>query len=112
MFDKKIHLEMIDATSKISLKMSCLRACDNNVGKAKELYDFLAADMAEIPDFDPVKPSAFEQIKQGASEVFGWLSTHRDDVAQGVSFVQSLVRSASPAVPPAAPVNVPPIPKL
>lgn len=109
LFKPKYHLEMIDPTSKMSLKVSCLRACDNNVNQAKELYDFLAADIADIPDFEPVRPGAFEQVKQGATEVFGWINQHKDDIAQGVSFVQSLRRPAA-VTPPAA--SVPPIPKI
>lgn len=109
LFPHKYHLEMIDATSKMSLKMSCLNACDNNVAKAKELYEFLTADMKDIPDFDPVKPGAFEQVRQGASEVLGWLNQHREDVAQGISFIQSLRKPAAAAQPAA---GVPPIPKI
>ena len=104
----KLHLEMIDTTSKMSLKMSCLKACDNNVAKARELYDFLLDGVESIPDVEPVRPGGFEQVKQGVSDVFSWVESHRDDIAQGVSFIQSLRKSA-PA--PQVDSNIPPIPK-
>lgn len=97
LFPHKYRLEMIETTSKMSMKMSCLKACGNDVARAKELYSFLAADMADIPDFDPVRPGTFEQVKQGAAEVFGWLDKHRDDVAQGIAFIQSLRKPAAAA---------------
>ena len=92
----------------MSLKLSCLKAADNNVQKAKELYEFLCSDIQDIPDFEPVAPSTFESIKRGATEVLGWIDTHKEDVAQGISFIQSLRRSAPGMT---TNTDVPPIPK-
>lgn len=107
-FKPKYHLEMIDPSSKISLKMSCLRACENNVAQARELYEFLAADIGDLPDVEPIKPGALEQVKQGATEVFSWISQHRDDIAQGVSFIKSLRQTTMPTPG----TTIPPIPKI
>lgn len=109
MFKKTPHLDMIDTNSKMSLKVSCLKACDNNVERARELYDFLSDGILDLPDFDPVKPGGFEQVKQGAADIFKWLAEHRDDISQGVAFIQSLRKSAPASVPTD---NIPPIPKI
>lgn len=65
MFGKpQIDLTQIRATSKLSLKMSCLAACGNDVDKAEKLYRFIAEDLSNLPDIDPAKASVVEQIKQ------------------------------------------------
>lgn len=97
---------MLDTSSKMSLKLSCLRACDNDVDKARELYDFLVDGLGDLPDVVPTPPGTFDVVKQSAADIFAWLGNHRDDIAQGVAFVQSLRKTAE-AVP-----NVEPIPKL
>lgn len=43
---------MINPSSKIALKISCLQACGNDVDKAEKLYKFVAEDIASLPDFD------------------------------------------------------------
>lgn len=108
MFGSSMNLESIDTSSKMSLKVSCLKACDNNVQKARELYEFLSEGIIDIPDATPIRPNSFEQVKLGATEVFGWLSEHRDDVAQGISFIQSLRRPAVVSDQP----SLAPIPKI
>lgn len=109
MFNKTPHLDMIDTKSKMSLKVSCFKACDNNVGRARELYDYLSDGIQDLPDFDPVRPGGFEQVKQGAAEVFNWLAEHRDDISQVVAFLQSLRKSAPAPIPNE---TIPPIPKI
>lgn len=101
---------MIDASSKMSLKLSCLRACDNDVDKAGRLYDFLSEGMAEMPDFDPVRPTGFEQVKRSVSDAFEWFKGHQEDIAQGVSLFQSLRHSGGTAS--VASSGVPPIPDI
>ena len=50
MFGKpQIDLTQIRATSKLSLKMSCLAACGNDVDKAEKLYRFIAEDLSNLP---------------------------------------------------------------
>ena len=46
------------ATSKSSLKLQCLFCAKGDLKEAKELYDFFASDMPDLPDQDPV-PSAY-----------------------------------------------------
>ena len=48
------------ATSKSSLKLQCLFCAKGDLKEAKELYDFFASDMPDLPDQDPV-PLTWQQ---------------------------------------------------
>ncbi len=101
----KIDLAQIQPTSKMSLKLTCLAACGNDVRAASELYDFIAGDLT-LPDIDPEEPSAFAKFRQSADDIFGWVGEHREDLVQGWQMIRSL-RSSGVAQTP----GVPPIPK-
>lgn len=103
---KKIDLSMIDTTSKMSLKMSCTRACQGDVAKAKELYDFLVDGIESIPDFEIPRPSAVQQAQQIFGNIFGWVKDNKDDIVNAIGFIQSL-RGGSMAIPP-----IPPVPPM
>ena len=51
----KIDLTKLRPTSKLSLKLTCLSACGNDMNAARELYGFISDGM-ELPDFDPAEP--------------------------------------------------------
>lgn len=111
MFGKpQIDLTQIRATSKLSLKMSCLTACGNDVDKAEKLYKFIAENLSSLPDVDPAKASVVEQIKTGANDLFGWIGEHKGDIIEGWNFFQ-MIRGGAPlpsiSTPP---VDIPPIP--
>ena len=98
---------MVNTSSKMSLKMSCINACKGDVQRAKELYDFLSEGIKSIPDFDIQPPSMVQQIKETVGSVFGWVKENREDIVQAVGFVQSIVKKPS-----SAPVTteIPPLP--
>lgn len=98
---------MVNTSSKMSLKMSCINACKGDVQRAKELYDFLSEGIKSIPDFDIQPPSMVQQIKETVGSVFGWVKENREDIVQAVGFVQSIVKkpSAAPAT-----TEIPPLP--
>lgn len=98
---------MLQPTSKLSLKLSCLAACGNDVKAATELYEFIAGDM-ELPDVDPKRPTTYGMIKQGAEDIFGWVQEHRDELVQGYQLIKGLRGGTAAATPPAAP----PIPDI
>lgn len=109
--NSRIDMNEIIPTSKMSLKMSCIRACNNDVAKAAELYDFLAKDIESLPDFDVRPPSTFEQVKSIAGDIFGWVDQNQDKIIGAYNFIQS-ARSGAPIGAAGAPVpNVPPIPE-
>lgn len=100
---------MINTASKMSLKMSCINACKGDVGKAKELYEFLASDIADLPDFDIPQPTTMQQVQQTFGNIFGWVKENRDDIVQAVGFIQSL-RGGNSTAPVANAAQIPPLP--
>lgn len=109
MFSRPINPDLVVPTSKVSLKMSCLRACNNDVEKAAKLYDFFVKDMQNIPDFDPVPPSMLEQAKSTVGELFGWLDTNQDKLVGAFQLIQQF-RGGGAIVAGQPPVDVPPLP--
>ena len=105
---KKRRLQMaqqgIAATSKNSLKWQCLYCAKGDLKEAKELYDFLASDMPDLPDFDPVPPTWQQNTAQTLNGIMAWVRENGSMLQQAYSFVQQLVanRGVLPAAPPAA----------
>lgn len=93
----------LKTTSKMSLKLTCLAACGNDIGKAKELYGFIS-DGIELPDFEPEVPDTMERAKQYAGDIFGWVREHKDGILQGYQMLKGLgsgaVSAASSPIPP------------
>lgn len=103
----RIDLERLSPSSKLSLKLTCLAACNNDIKTATELYDFIAGDM-NLPDVEPEKPNTFAMIKKGAEDIFGWVQDHRDELIQGYQIIKGLRGEAASAAMPSAP----PIPDI
>lgn len=107
---KKRRLEMLkgmSVTSKSSLKMQCLYACKGDIKEAKELYDFFAADMGDLPDHDPIAPTMLEQVKDGATGLVGWMRENQDTLMQTYDFLRGVFHKGAPLPPPSTPL--PPI---
>lgn len=104
----QIDLTQIRPSSKMSLKMSCLAACGNNVEEAQKLYDFIASDI-NLPDTDVMPPSGFEKFKSSAESIFGWISEHKDTLMEGYNMIQAM-RGGAPTTVAVPPTNVPPLP--
>jgi len=109
MFEKKIDLDMIVPTSKITLKTTCLRACGGDIERAQKLYDFYARDLGNLPEVDIVPPSAFQQAKDAIGSIFSWTDGYLDKIAGYYNLFQQM-RVGAPITPSAPPANVPPIP--
>lgn len=101
---RAIDTSRLRAASKLSLKLSCLDACGNDIKEADELYNYIAQGL-DLPDMDPPSPSRLEQIKQGADDIIGWIGSHKDDIIQGYTLIKGMMPSPAPA-------DVPPIPNL
>ena len=102
------NLSGIRATSKLSLKMSCLTISDGDLEKAMKMYEFFAADM-ELPDTDPVPPSKMQTIKASVEEVSGLIKNNKDDLMDLVGFVMGIVGKKASATASGA-ANIPPLP--
>ena len=112
MFGKsqQIDLARIQPSSKMSLKMSCLAACSNNIEEAQKLYDFIAADI-NLPDTDVMPPSGFDKVKSSAESIFSWFGEHKEDIIQGWNFIQAMRGGTHIEVTPTqVPTGVPPLP--
>lgn len=99
---------MINPTSKIALKLSCLEQTNGDVKRAEELYKFLASDITDIPDYPIQQPSTMQQIQQTASNVFGWVKENQGDIVNAVNFIQQLRGGQSVSVMPTT--EIPPLP--
>ena len=106
----QIDTTQVRVTSKLSLKMSCLSACGNDIEKAERLYKYISEGLDDLPDFDPVKASVFDQIKGGANDLLGWIGQHKGDLIEGWNFLQMLRGGQPIQTPSAPPTGIPPIP--
>ena len=112
MFGKtNINMDEIIPTSKMSLKLTCIKACNNDVAKASELYEFLSKDIASLPDFDVRPPSTFDQVKGVAQDIFGWINNNQDKILDAFNMIR-MARGGAPISPAAGvpPTGVAPIP--
>lgn len=86
---QQIDLRMIDPSSKITLKMSCVQAANGDMTKASELYDFFVKDL-ELPDFPIPKPTAVQKFTQQAESLFGWVDQNGEKFMKGFNMIQML----------------------
>lgn len=105
--DKRIDMSQLVPTSKMALKTSCLRACNNDIERATKLYEYMTADLPDLPDLDPVVPSVMDRVFGGANDVIGWINEHQGEIMQGINLIKSI---KAPAATPAP--AVPPIPSI
>lgn len=107
MFDRKKRLAMLDnvqPTSKSSLKFQCLQIANGNIREAKELYEYLTADI-DLPDFDPVKPTFLQSTKNAADGILGWIRDNKDALAEGYEFIRGFIPNKSSSGTPLPPIN-------
>ena len=109
-FKKKIDMEAIVPTSKMSLKTSCIRACGKDIKAAEELYDFFVKDMPGLPDFDVAPPSPMKQAVDMIGKALEWIDKNQDRIAGYYNIFQQM-RAGNPITPPLQDVpGVPPPP--
>lgn len=114
--EHQIDLRMIDTSSKITLKMSCVQAANGDMAKAAELYDFFTKDI-ELPDYPIPQPTAVQKFTQQAESLFGWIEQNGDKFMKGYNMIQMIrggntipmaqvaETTAANAIPPLAPMN-------
>ena len=114
---KKRRMQMVNqglrATSKSSLKLQCLFCAKGDLKEAKELYDFFASDMPDLPDYDPVPPTWQQNTAQTINGIMAWVKENGDTIQQAYQFVQQVIanKGVIPVTPeaPAPTVDLPPI---
>lgn len=92
-------------TSKESVKKEALILAKGDLKTAQEIYDFLVADMKELPDHDPVAPSWADKAKGTLNGTLGWINENKDTIEKVYSFITGFL-GKSPTEPPAP---IPPI---
>ena len=100
-------LKGLTATSKSSLKLQCLFAAKGDLKEAKELYEFFASDLVNLPDNDPVQPTWVDNTKEVVTGLFSWVRENQDTLAQGFDFVRGIVGRGNAVAEPVA--ELPPI---
>ena len=83
-------LQQIQFTSKASLKQQCLYITGGNIKDTKELYEFLVADMPDLPDTDPIPPTWQENTKNTVNGVFSWIQQNQGTITQAIDYVRGL----------------------
>lgn len=76
-------------TSKVQLRQFCICFTDGDVEKADKLYNYYANGI-ELPDTEPVKPSAMQAVKENAVDIFGFLRDNQTDIINALAFIKSL----------------------
>lgn len=107
---------MINASSKMALKLSCLQQTGGDVKRAEELYRFLAEGVDSMPDYPVQPPSTMQQIGNAAGSIFGWVKENQGDIMNAVNFIQQIRGGQAPVVPGAGAVvpgaEIPPLPPI
>lgn len=105
-------IKTLQPTSKVALKQQAMIACQGDVKKAKELYDFFVDGLESLPDFDPVKPSVFEQVKEGIGGFFSWAKDNRETIEQGYEIIRGIAASRGKNLPNIGTESATPLPNI
>lgn len=101
---------MLNTASKMTLKLTCLQQTNGDVKRAEELYKFLADGMDNMPEYPIPQPTAFQQVKDTASNIFGWVKENQGDIINAVNYIQQLRSGQSLSVPTPPISEIPPLP--
>ena len=108
---KKRRMQMVQqgirATSKSSLKLQCLFCAKGDLKEAKELYDFFASDMPDLPDHDPIPMTWQQNTAQTLNGIMGWLKENQGTLAQAYNFIQGIIRRRGASMPDTPSVSSP-----
>ncbi len=92
---KKKKMEFIQnyvPTSKAQLLQVAMYYNKGDLAKAQEMFDFYNKNL-NLPDFDPVPPTFMQQMKDGASGIYGWLKENQEELVQGYQLVYSIIKN-------------------
>ena len=108
---KKRRMQMVQqgirATSKSSLKLQCLFCAKGDLKEAKELYEFFAGDMPDLPDHDPVPLTWQQNTAQTVNGIMGWLKENQGTLAQAYDFLQGIIKKRGAAASAEAAASAP-----
>lgn len=110
MFNRKIDVSMIDTSSRMAMKMTCLHACKGNVARAAEMYAFLADGISELPDYTPQPPTTMQQLTHHVSRAMSWLRSNKSELADMYALFQQLKQDNAQGSVQSLTQELPPIP--
>lgn len=102
-------LQQLQFTSKASLKQQCLFITGGNIKETKELYEFLVADMPDLPDTDPIPPTWQESTKSTVNGIFSWIQQNQGTISQGIDYLRGLFSKNAAAAAEETAEALPPI---
>lgn len=105
---------MIDVSSKLNLKMSCLQSANGDVDRADKLYRFISDGLESLPDFTAPKPGVVQQATQAIDSLFNWVDNNSEKFIKGYNFIQMMrggAPVADPVPPTVPPAEIPPLPE-
>jgi len=114
--EKKKKMEFVQSfvpTSKAQLLQVAMYFSGGDTKKAQEFFDFYNKNL-NLPDFEPVAPTWKENTANAVNGIIAWLKENQDTLAQGYSFIQSVVanRGILPSVATAAEETVEALPEI
>ena len=71
--------------------MSCLQACNNDVAKATQLYNYIA-DGLDLPDVEPRPISGMQKVMGSLDSVVDWLEGHQPQIEKAVTLIQLMTK--------------------
>ena len=77
-------------TSKAQLLHVAMWYHKGDMQKAQEMVDYYNKNL-KLPDFDPVPPTLFDQVKKNAGGLFSWIKQNQGDIITTYQFVQQVI---------------------
>jgi len=93
--EKRKKMEFIQhyiPTSKAQLLQTAMMMSNGDMEKAQELFDFYNKNL-NLPDFDPVPPTFFQQAKESAGGFMAFIKEHQDELLNGYQFISTLIQN-------------------
>lgn len=97
--DKEM-INLIQPTSKATLKSQCLMVSDGDLEQADKLYAYFTKDMPELPAYEPQPPTWVDNTKDTLSNLFSFLGNHKNGLSQGYDILRSLLNARGANIPP------------
>lgn len=97
---------MINPSSKIELKLSCLHAAHGNVEQAEKMFKYFTDGIDSMPDFATPKPGIVQQAKDMLDGVFGVIDSNEERIMKAYNYYQMFRGN----IPQGTPTEIPPLP--
>lgn len=93
--EKRKKMEFIQhyiPTSKAQLLQTAMMMSNGDLEKAQEMFDFYNKNL-NLPDFDPIPPTFFQQAKDTAGGFMAWIKENQNELLNGYQFISTLIQN-------------------